>query len=184
MFYNMRSRDAYRKAASLSRQDYKSLETWTYVQEAFVYDTADNKKVSPTQIQFATLIRSNYSNRVLTFGNRSTCLVTSITPLPDGVEPTLENAYLINAHGVYTNSIGLSPAVNFLYSRSYLQPLGIVFYNDVCTVVSNVIVDDVVFDSATYNTGCELMYIQDFHPLRGSIDEPISSSLVLVKGGQ
>lgn len=177
MYYRLRSPFVYGEAMKMSRDNPRSAELWEFVTNEIVYDPSDTED-GITRVQFATVMRTTYQNRVLVFGEEA--LVISAIALPRGVDSTLDNIVTFNSSKVFSDTVVLSDDERYLYNQSALQPLSIVFYNGTCTVVANVVTEDIVLDSATIHNGARIENIKDYNPKPGTLSIMIKEQLLVI----
>lgn len=188
MYYSLRDRESYERAFFLSRKSYKSKELWEHVSDSLVYDVQDDKFHS-LSVNFITILRTIKSNKILVQEDRDgyTCSYLSHCALPFGVEPTLDNCAMVNSHYMYINTLVLNKRVHHMYLKSVYQPLGVVFDRLACYVVSNVLIDDSVFEleypELSVSPGSKLIDLKEFKPSLDRVEFLFSDSLVEVVGG-
>ena len=171
---------------SISAESRKSAELWSKFQNS-VSLVDDSKFVLKSRsVEFATVIRSVSSNKIITYACGAKCAFITREPVPDSMS-TFEDVCVSNAYTAYTRSF-LSDDFSILM-QSTMQSMGVVFYCGRPVVYLNVLVKDSVLDQALKHDGvkladyCSLDSISDFRPIKGSFEELISDSFVCVGGG-
>lgn len=180
--------DQYAKLRELSKANYKSAELWTLFSDSCSPVPEEVPVPDKYLVQFVTLIRTVWDNRVLVYGNNShTCLRRTSVPLSDPLM-RLDEACTVNAHAALTNSFTIdNPGMQLRYAESAMQFMGVVFHDDKCFVYLNVLVKDSVFDlvedgDAHFDSQTRLVPIQEFTPTPDTLDALLWSSIVKVKG--
>ena len=171
---------------ALSAQDRKSQDLWNLFEKS-VSVVPEEKFVLPSrQVDFITLIRSVYSNQMITFGHNSMCTVRTCEPLT-APDMTLNDICITNAFKAYTQTFTiLNPGKQSAIMNSQPQIMGVINYHDRLSVYLNVLVEDSVFSlldvtDAILCEGAQLVPIQSFTPVKGSREELLVDSLVIVK---
>lgn len=175
-----------RELRHLSTKGRKSKELWEEFKRCSSL-VSDSEFVTRNRIvEFATVIRSVNTNRLITHSCGSRCAVITREPVKDEYA-TFDDVCIANAYAAYTRSV-LSDDLSLL-ARSTMQSMGIVFYSSRPIVYMNVLVQDEVFsmiESGLNNIRipeyCSVCSIQEFNPISGSIEDLISDSFVVVGG--
>lgn len=171
---------------ALSAENRKSQELWDLFEKSTSLVEEDKFIMPHRQVDFITLIRSLYSNKIITFGNNTMCTVRTCEPLQSR-DMSLNDICITNAFKAYTQSFQvLNPGKQNALLNSQPQVMGVINYHNRLSVYLNVIVEDRVFDlldikDATLCHGAQLVPIPLFTPVKGSREELITDSLVIVK---
>lgn len=171
---------------SMSAESRKSAELWSKFQECVSLVDESKFVLKSRVVEFATVIRSVYSDKIITFSGGSRCAFITKEVVPDSLS-TFDDVCVSNAYAAYTRAL-ISEDISILM-QSDMQSMGIVFYGGRPIVYMNVLVQDEVFDMVLNHTGdvkvaeyCEISDISDFKPIGGSFEEAVADSLVIVGG--
>lgn len=171
---------------TMSTENRRSAELWKKFQDSTSIVDASKFVLKSRSVEFATVIRSVSSNKIITYACGEKCAFITREPVPDSMS-TFEDVCVSNAYTAYTRSF-LSDDFSILMN-SAMQSMGVVFYHGRPIVYLNVLVHDSVFDLIENQDSrvklaefCSSQNIADFKPIKGSFEELICDSFVVVGG--
>lgn len=172
----------------MSADNRKSYELWEKFQDSVSILDCNKFILRSRTVEFATVIRSITSNKIVTFSGGSRCAFMTEEPIQDALS-TFEDVCVYNAYMSYTRAFVTNDISNLMDST--MQSMGVVFYKNRPIVYLNVLVCDSVFDMAEDRRGpimmpdyCSISDIRSVAPLSGSFEELIRDSFVVTGGKQ
>lgn len=169
---------------TISAESRKSAELWDKFQRSVSLVDESKFVLRSRCVEYATVIRSVSSNKIVTYAGGSRCAFITREPVPDDMS-TFEDVCVSNAYTAYTRSF-LSEDFSILMN-SAMQSMGVLFYHGRPIVYLNVLVHDSVFDMVENKDPrvrladfCSVDSISSFKAISNSFEELISDSLVLV----